>query len=804
MTYTIMRKISLAIVFFLLAIFSYSNETVDSLENVLKSATGIHKAEVLNVLSKEYSKKNHEKSRQYADEALQISIDENSDENKARAYYNIGEIYRLQNDYKQSLKNNQEALNIFKHIENQNGEADCFVNFGLIYDKKGEYDKALDFYKKALEIRIKIEDLKGQSVCYNNIGNIYKNKGKYDDAINSFTKAKKIKDLIHDEKGAGISMYNIGNIHFISTDYEKALSNYQAALKIFEDIDFKSGIASCYSSFGMIYENWNENKKAIEYYEKALDIEKEVGNNYGIADGYNNIGNAYSQDSNFVKALDYYKESLSLRQKIGFKQGIASSLSNIGISYSNLGDYEEANKYLKEALIIVKEINNPYELVNIYNAIGKNYLKINEYRQALEMFNKSLVVAKETDLKMMYPTNYLDISNTYNLIGNYKMAYESHKNYFESWELIYNDEKNRILADMQTKYETEKKEQQIELLNKDKEIDAERIKQQKIIIYVFIIGLMLIIVFAILIYRQYQQKKKANRELEIKNALITHQKQEITDSIHYAERIQRAVLPSDNFISEYLSNYFVLFKPKDIVSGDFYWMTVKNDTIIIAAVDCTGHGVPGAFMSMLGVSFLNETVNDKAVLNANEILNEVRKSVIKSLQQTGKEGEAKDGMDMAICTIDMKNKKLEFAGANNPLYIIRNLENSKFNDIVDQFTNVQIYEPEKLAFIEIKPDKMPVAIHIKMNSFTNNIIDLQDGDKIYIFSDGFADQFGGPKGKKFKYKQFKDLLISNSNVPMLTQKEILNKSIEDWKSYKNIEGVNYEQVDDILIIGIEV
>jgi len=782
-----MKNIFIIIFVLVSSLTSFSVEIIDSLENVLKSSKWIDKAKILNDLSKEYSKNDYEKGIQYAESALEIAKKLNSPLEEARAYYNIGEVYRLQNDYTKSLKYNQDALNLFKKATEKTGEADCYVNFGLISAKKGEYDEALNFYEKALEIRIQIKDLKGQSACYNNIGNIYKNRGKYEEAIESFTKAKKIKVEIKDEKGAGISIYNIGNVQFINTDYENALINYQEALKIFEKIDFKSGVASCFSGFGMIYENWNENKKAIEYYEQALKIEQEVGNEYGIADGYNNIGNAYSQDSNYVEALEFYKKSLEIRQKIGYTQGIASSLSNIGITYSILGNYTESNKYLKEALVIVKDINNPYELVNIYNAIGKNHLKSHQNIEALTMFNKSLAVALEIDLKMMFPTNYLDISQTYDSMGNYKMAYESHKKYSENWQNIYNDEKNRILTDMQTKYETEKKEQQIELLNKDKEIDAERIKQQKIIIYVFILGLLFIVVFSILIYRQYQQKKRANRELEIKNALITHQKQEITDSIHYAERIQRAVLPVDSTFSDCLSDYFVLFKPKDIVSGDFYWMTTKNDKIIIVAADCTGHGVPGAFMSMLGVSFLNETVNDKGVIQANEILNEVRKSVIKSLQQTGKEGEAKDGMDISLCVIDSKNKKIEFAGANNPLYIVRKSADS-----------------EEVVLSEIKPDKMPVAIHIRMDSFTNNVIDLVEGDNLYLFSDGFADQFGGPKGKKYKYKTFKDILINNANLPMKEQKKLLDSSIEEWKLYSDENGKPYEQIDDILVIGVRV
>ncbi len=257
---------------------------------------------------------------------------------------------------------------------------------------------------------------------------------------------------------------------------------------------------------------------------------------------------------------------------------------------------------------------------------------------------------------------------------------------------------------------------------------------------------------------------------------IAEQKKEITDSIIYAKRIQNATLPTDFHAEEFIQEAFVLFKPKDIVSGDFYWVGRSgNNKLVVIAADCTGHGVPGAFMSMLGISFLNKIVNEKGISKPHSILNRLRENVIRSLHQKGSENEAKDGMDIALCTIDRTKMKLEFAGANNPLYLIRNNE----------------------AFIT-KGDKMPIAIFDDMSSFSTNEIDIQIGDAVYIFSDGFADQFGGPRGKKFKYKPFRELLISISQKPMSEQKEILNQTITDWM------GDKYEQVDDILVIGFRI
>ncbi len=285
--------------------------------------------------------------------------------------------------------------------------------------------------------------------------------------------------------------------------------------------------------------------------------------------------------------------------------------------------------------------------------------------------------------------------------------------------------------------------------------------------------------------RNLEEKvKERTKEVVAQKEEIQQQQKEITDSILYAERIQRAVLPSDDYVKKILGEHFILFKPKDIVSGDFYWVAKIKKWLIIVAADCTGHGVPGGFMSMLGVAFLNEIVNNEEITQANYALNELRSYIIKSLQQTGKKGEAQDGMDIAFIAIDVNTNKMQFAGANNPLYMIR--KNANTNGQTD------ILE-------ETKGDKMPIGIQIiaDLPSFTNHEIQLTKGDTIYIFSDGYADQFGGPQGKKFKNKQFKQLLIDIHKKDMTEQNAIFNKTFEDWKG-------ELEQVDDVLVMGIRI
>lgn len=279
---------------------------------------------------------------------------------------------------------------------------------------------------------------------------------------------------------------------------------------------------------------------------------------------------------------------------------------------------------------------------------------------------------------------------------------------------------------------------------------------------------------------------------------IKEQNKHITDSINYAKRIQYAILPSKTLLDEILPQHFILFKPRDIVSGDFYWMRKVDKYIMIAAADCTGHGVPGAFMSMLGISFLNEIVRKHELMHANLILDELRNQIKTTLDQTGKDNEAKDGMDIAFCIIDTETNKLQFAGAYNPLYIIRN---TNLPDLVD-FQNLpdlqrKTMETNNFRLTRVNANNQPIGVHLKEIPFTNNEIQLLKGDKLYISSDGFIDQIGGNCYKKFLSKNFKKLLLNIHTEPMSKQHTILNQTIEDWK---NLE----EQVDDILIIGFEV
>ena len=281
------------------------------------------------------------------------------------------------------------------------------------------------------------------------------------------------------------------------------------------------------------------------------------------------------------------------------------------------------------------------------------------------------------------------------------------------------------------------------------------------------------------IEKQKDELKQNLEKIEKLNEQLEEKNRDITDSLKYAKRIQDAILPHEAYIDVILPENFILFKPLDIVSGDFYWVKQVNHYIILAVADCTGHGVPGAFMSMLGISLLNEIVQRREITQANQVLNELRRQIKNSLQQYGKKEETKDGMDIALLALNTKTNVLQYSGAYNPLYLLRDKNGS-------------------VEFIEIQADRMPVGIHLgKEKSFTNQEIELEIGDTLYIFSDGYTDQIGGPEGKKFMIKNFKKLLSDIQDRSMIEQREILEDNLVKWME-------DYEQVDDILVLGIRI
>lgn len=607
--------------------------------------------------------------------------------------------------------------------------------------------------------------------------------------------------------------YNcLGNANNDLGNNDLAIENFKHSLKIWEAMQNKDGIAGALHNLANTYHTMGNKPLALEYYFKALKINEETGNKRWLASNLNNIGNVYLDTKNYDVALEYYKKALIIKEVTGDKKGQCSSLLNIAGIYQAKKNTKEAVRFYKAGIKICEEIGNKTGLANAYNNLANvfsttypdsafifydkalkisldigykvvicgGYLNIaniytakKKYKESLDYLYKGLQTAIEMKSPEYIKEAYWIISDNYVTMNNYKMAYVYHKKFTDLKDSLMNEEATKQIAEMGTKYETEKKDKEILLLNKDNALNQKEIEKQSTLRNAFIAGFSLVLLFAIFILRGYKQKQKANEIIQLQKRLVEEKNKDITDSINYAKRIQEAILPAKELKYKLFPEAFVLFQPRDIVSGDFYWFAEKNEKKIIAAADCTGHGVPGAFMSMIGNAFLNEIINANGVTSPAEILDQLRTQVISALKQNNEEN--KDGMDISILSFDDKAMTVEYAGANNPMWLIRNGELTEF-----------------------KADKQPIGFYTgRQNSFTNHKIELQKNDSVYIFTDGYADQFGGEKGKKFKYKKLQDLLVEIQKETMTEQENILRKKMTEWKG-------NLEQVDDILIIGVRV
>ncbi len=735
-----------------------------------------------------------------------------NDSNKVNSFLELAQQYlRINQDTSIIYANS--AIKLGKEINFYKGVANSYRQIAIVYYIKGEYDKAINNFEKSLITWEEAGDISGVGRAHNNIGIIYFNIGQYDKALENYLKASEILSQINDIDGLARAYNNIANLYNYQSNYPLALVYSFESLKIHEELENEKEISQTLYNIGTIYEAQKDYSKALEYSEKALTISEKLDNKKEMADIYSNIGNLYLSMSKkdtiletekpnyYSKAKSYFEKSLPLYSKIGYKKGLANSYNNIGLINLDLRNHSTALTFFEKSLKIYEELGDKYGLSETKLNIGKFYNEIKNYSKAIFNLKNALSISNELNSKEQISNIALEISKTYAATGDYKNAYLSHFQHKKLLDELRNDEKIREANKQELNYEVNKKQKEMELEQQKKDLLAqEEIRKQSMYAIGAFIALGLVALVAFFIFRSYRIKRKSNillekhrdeilqkneellqlneeitaqRELTEKQRDIALQRQkEIMDSIQYAKRIQTAVLPQREMFVELVPDYFIYFKPRDIVSGDFYWLKKLNKHIVIAAADCTGHGVPGAFMSLLGIAFLNEIVNEK-LTDAAGILNLLRERIIEALHQTWKDDEAKDGMDIALSVINIETKELQYAGAYNPLYLFRNGD-----------------------LIEKKADKMPIGIHIReAQDFTNHSIQLKENDSIYMFSDGYIDQFGGEMGSKFKTKRFKELLFSMHNKPMKEQKEIIDETHITWKGEQ-------KQLDDILVIGM--
>ncbi len=668
-----------------------------------------------------------------------------------------------------------EMMTISQKLKFKKGIANAYYNMGLTNTGKSNFDEALNNFFKGLKIFRDTKNKKGESACVHNIGNVKNNQGKYSEAIQYTLKAAKIREETGDKIGMASSYNNIGVTYYYIGDYSQALNYFFKSLQLKEEIKDDLGISFSYLNIGSVFYDMGKFKEAVKYKEKALKLKIKLGDKAGEALIYNYMANVCILEKNYQAALAYNLKSLKLREEIKDKQGVNLCLIYIGDAYIAQQKFNEALSYYSKALKSTAELGDNLNTVNCYNGLGNAYEQKGNYKEAIQYYNKALLTSKEADYKLGIMNACSNLASANEKSHFYKEALYFNKLYNNIKDTILNEKSFKQTSELNARYEVDKKEKEILLLTKDQQLKDKSLKEQRLLRIGLMSGLGLFLILSFLLYNRYRLKQRANILLEKQKQEIHQKNVLITDSIDYAKTIQEAILPDEEQLSACFTDYFILYKPKDIVSGDFYWVGKKEDKIICAVADCTGHGVPGAFTSLLGNNIIENIIQTTSAPDPGSILSKLNNELLIRFSKGKTKENVKHAMDIALISIDKKKMQLQYAGAKNPLYVIRDS-----------------------ILTEIKADKFSTGITGKDDisvKYTNHVMDLQKGDLLYLFSDGFPDQKGGPEKKKFYYQPFKELLLKVHQLPLKEQKRQLDETIVNWIG-------NSEQIDDILIMGI--
>ena len=637
----------------------------------------------------------------------------------------------------------QERLSIY----NDTSQNDT-IRARAVEDLAWEYiylnlDTAIYYAKQEVEFVKRIDDQIWTGYAYNTLGVCYFDRGDMKAALDNYLKALIIYERTNSLTDIPSVKNNIGSVYIALEDFDNAEIYFKHAIEISIEINDPKRLAEIYINYGIMLRELKRREEAVEYLLKAKELTTVVDNDFMMSVVLLDLAATYDLLGKDSLSLPLYEEALTISEKIGDIQGQGTVLINLGILQNKKHNYKEAVKYCLKSLEIGKELkvlrHDYYScmcLTDGYEGLGdyKNSLK---YHKIMEEYEDSLL-------------NETNIEEATRLQMNFSF------------------EKERFADSL----EITRKEQVKDLKHAT---DLEKEAKSRLILYG---GLGIVLLIAILLVFTVFQKQKDNKLILIKNIEVESQKElveeknrEIMDSISYAKRIQSAILPPARIVKEYLKNSFILYKPKDIVAGDFYWMeALEPNTILFAAADCTGHGVPGAMVSVVCNNALNRSVREYKLTDPGEILDKTREIVIQEFEKA--EENVKDGMDIALCSL--KGNTLQYAGAHNPLWIVRNNE-----------------------VIETKANKEPIGNFDRQNPYTTHTFELQKGDSIFIFSDGYVDQFGGDKGKKFKAKAFRELLLSIQSESMDNQKIRIDYAFENWRG-------DLEQIDDVCVIGVRI
>ncbi|MDP2387378.1 MAG: tetratricopeptide repeat protein [Bacteroidota bacterium] len=762
---------------------NHVNPLVDSLRISFYNSTDSSRIYILSELSENW----REFAYPLAQEVLIQSKKQNNIYGEGLAYCKMGIFY-----YRNAML---DSANFFLDKANQLAQNNKLDKIkvealgwkGEVLRNSGDPEAGINLQNTALDLALSINYQKGAALCYMSQGEAYRYLTKYDKAIECYNKCILMAQQVNDSYKIIICNNGLGDLNRVQGNYVKSLEYFNKSLELAKQTGYKRPYAYCLKTIGDIYNAQNEFKKALEYFKEAEAIAIEIGDKQRISNIYNSMGQIYLNLDDKTKALEYFNKSLKISEEIGNTAELTVSLGHIADIHFYNKDIKEALEYYEKAYAISVETDDLFQQCALLLSYGSCYYELKDYSKAKNYTQQSFNIAKETHLKDYLKEGAFLLYRINSVQNNSREALDMLSLYIETKDSIGNEEEVKKFAavEYQAKEQSLKAEQKAkeETYKAEQARKEEELKRQKTIRYAFTIGFVLVLVLVVVVYRNLRENKRKNKiiveqkkEVEHAKELVEEKHKEITDSINYAERIQRTFLATKEILNENLQDYFVYFQPKDVVSGDFYWSgKLQDGNFILATADSTGHGVPGAIMSLLNITSLEKASEHNT--EPAEILNHTRKTIIERLKKDGSIDGGKDGMDCSLISFDFKNKIIKYATANNPIWIVQ--ENGT-------------------KLLELAPDKMPVGKHDKdYIPFTQNTVQLQKGDVVYTLTDGLPDQFGGPKGKKFMYKQLKGLLLSISMLPMREQQERLEFILNTWKG-------NLEQVDDITLIGIRV
>lgn len=808
---------------------------------------------------------------------------------RALAHYTYDENPELSVSYR------QKAMELAKKNK-QEDYIDAVFKLSSTYKHIGRFENAfslLDSFKTEISDSLVIARV------YYKLAGVYEASGDPNNAIQSYDTAYHIYKRNGDLEEAAIMQTQIGREHYSLGDYKTAMEHYEIARQLFEKNNIRTHEYGTLLHFiGSVYKREHKSEIALKYYEQQLALGKELGDQATIADALYLCAGRYGSMGDEEKELEYSLKALEMFQEMNDVRSVALMYGNLSGLYSDRGDDKTSLEYLEKAYKMYRELGVKNKLAWIMSKLGRAYSKNGEHNKGIAIIKASIDLAKQANRKKLLrlKENTYDLAFAYYRKGDYQNAFDTYLDYEVYKDSLENQQSEYFLQDLEAKYETEKKEQELSMKDQAIAMQNAMIEQksrQNMYAAVVVVIAVLVMIY---IARLNRERRKANALLADQNAqlerlslvasktensviildpngnlewvnrafrtlsgindegmddlvgkpvthlngfteftetfdicraekksvqyessmvtgsgesrwhsstitpiltesgdinkfiiidtdittqkvseqIIQQKNIEITDSINYARKIQEAILTSEDFWQKSFPEHFVLYKPRDIVSGDFYWAYETHDGKKIWAVaDCTGHGVPGAFMSMVGNSLLNEIVIENKIESPDLILNQLRKQLIRTLRQDEDGAKSQDGMDMAICCLD--NGKLSYSGANNPLFLMREGKLNVF-----------------------PPDKQPVGQYYgDVKPFTKQEVEIEKDDLLYLFTDGYVDQFGGNNNKKFLKRRFVNLIETVCTEPLHKQREILDQTIEEWRG-------EFEQVDDICVVGVRV